>query len=162
MIHFGRYIFLFLALAWTFMQLKRQVQSPERLIMGTWNERQWQYEKVNAPSDLKKFQAQDTMAQSVKDQLGKHLVVHSAEVWEFKREGLLVLHGRDTTKEVRWKLKGRGHILELEYANKVIEHYNLSELTSTNMALNFDSDIQVKGIAKLTFDKLDRVTKIQQ
>ena len=162
MIHFGRYILLFLALAWTFVQLKRQVQSPERLIMGTWNERQWQYEKVNAPSDLKKLQAQDTMAQSVKDQLGKHLVVHSAEVWEFKREGLLVLHGRDTTKEVRWKLKGRGHILELEYANKVIEHYNLSELTSTNMALNFDSDIQVKGIAKLTFNKLDRVTKIQQ
>jgi len=162
MIHFGRYILLFLALAWTFVHLKHQVQSPERLIMGTWNERQWQYEKVNAPSDLKKLQAQDTMAQSVKDQLGKHLVVHSAEVWEFKREGLLVLHGRDTTKEVRWKLKGRGHILELEYANKVIEHYNLSELTSTNMALNFDSDIQVKGIAKLTFDKLDRVTKIQQ
>ena len=162
MIHFGRYILLFLALAWTFVQLKRQVQSPERLIMGTWNERQWQYEKVNAPSDLKKIQAQDTMAQSVKDQLGKHLVVHSAEVWEFKREGLLVLHGRDTTKEVRWKLKGRGHILELEYANNVIEHYNLSELTSTNMALNFDSDIQVKGIAKLTFNKLDRVTKIQQ
>ena len=162
MIHFGRYIFVFILIAWCFVHLKRQVQSPERLLLGTWNERQWQYEKVNAPADLKRLQAQDTIAQSVKDQLGKHLVVHSAEIWEFRRDGSLILHGRDTTKAVRWKLKGRGHILELEYANKVIEHYNLSELTPAHMALNFDSDIQVRGIAKLTFDKLDRVTKIQQ
>ena len=160
--HFGRCISLFLFIAFGFTQLKQRVESPEHAIIGTWNERSWQYEKVNARSDLKILQAQDTMAQSVKDQLGKHLVIHSAEVWQFRRDGSLLLHGRDTTKQVRWKLKGRGHILELEYANKVIEHYNLTELTSSRMALNFDSDIQVKGIAKLTFDNIDRVTKIQQ
>lgn len=160
--HFGRYLSLFLFLAFGFTQLKQRVESPERAIIGTWNERSWQYEKVNARSDLKRLQSQDTIAQSVKDQLGKHLVIHSAEVWQFKRNGTLLLHGRDTTKEVRWKLKGRGHILELEYANKVIEHYNLTELTPSRMALHFDSDIQVKGIAKLTFDNIDRVTQIQQ
>jgi hypothetical protein len=159
--HFARYIFIFLLVGVCYTQLKHQVESPETLIIGTWNERSWQYERVQTPSDLKRLQSQDTMAQSVKDQLGKHLVIHSAEVWQFNRDGSLLLHGRDTTKQVRWKLKGRGHILQLEYANKVIEHYNLTELTPTSMALNFDSDIQAKGIAKLTFDNLDRVTQIQ-
>jgi hypothetical protein len=61
--------------------------------------------------------------------------------------------GTDTAREVRWKLKGRGHILELEYDNRIVEHYNLTELNDNTMVLNFDSDIQVKGIAKLTFIK---------
>jgi hypothetical protein len=160
--HFGRYITLFLFIGFCLIQLKRRVQSPERLIVGTWNERSWQYEKVGSPQDLQALQSQDLMAQSVKDQLGKHLVIHSAEVWQFKRDGVLLLHGRDTTKEVRWKLKGRGHILELQYADNLIEHYTLTELTPTSMALNFDSDIQVKGIAKLTFDHIDHVAQIQQ
>lgn len=159
--HFSRYILVFFFIALCYLQLKQRVDSPERLIVGTWNERSWQYEKVQTRSDLKILQNQDTMAQSVKEQLGKHLVIHSAEVWQFNRDGSLLLHGSDTTKQVRWKLKGRGHILQLEYANKVIEHYNLTELTPTTMALNFDSDIQVKGIAKLTFDNIHRVTKIQ-
>ena len=159
--HFARYIILFLFIGLSIAQLKQHLESPEQLLVGTWNERSWQYEKVHARSDLQMLHSQDTMAKSVKDQLGKHLVIHSAEVWQFNSDGSLLLHGRDTTKEVRWKLKGRGNILQLEYANQVIEHYNLTELTSTNMALNFDSDIQVKGIAKLTFDNIDRVTQIQ-
>lgn len=159
--HLARYITLFIFIAVVYTMVKDNVQHPEHLIVGTWNERSWQYEKVNAPSDLKKIH-RDTIAQSVKDQLGRHLVIHSAETWQFKQDGSLLLHGADTTKRVKWKLKGRGHILELEYADKVIEHYNLTELTPSRMALNFDSDIQVKGIAKLTFDNIDRVTKVQQ
>lgn len=160
--HVARYFTLFFILALGYTMVKGKVQNPEHLIVGTWNERSWQYEKVNAPGDLKKLRGQDTIAQSVRDQLGRHLVIHSAETWQFKGDGSLLLHGADTTKRVKWKLKGRGHILELEYADKVIEHYNLTELTASRMALNFDSDIQVKGIAKLTFDNINRVTKIQQ
>ena len=162
MTHFGRYITLFLAILLAVAGLKHSVQSPERLLVGTWNERSWEYEKVNMPRDLRHLPDQDTIAQSVKDQLGKHLIIHSAEIWEFKRDGSLVLSGTDTVKHVKWKLKGRGNILELEYADRVVEHYTLTELTPLKMALNFDSNIQVKGIAKLTFDNIDHVTKIQQ
>ncbi len=160
--HFGRYITLFLAIILVVAFLKDRVQSPESLLVGTWNERSWEYEKMNMPVDLKHLSDQDTIAQRVKDQLGKHLVIHSAETWEFKRDGSLLLLGADTVKHVKWKLKGRGNILELEYANRVVEHYTLTELTPAKMALNFDSNIQVKGIAKLTFDNIDHVTKIQQ
>jgi len=132
---------------------RNAVVNPEQLIIGTWTEKAWEYEKVNTIRDLKELTRTDTMAQTVKDQLGKHLLIHSAEVWEFRESGLLVLKGKNSEKIARWKLKGRGHVLELEYEDKVKEHYNLTELTENNMVLNFDSDIQVKGIAKLTFDK---------
>jgi hypothetical protein len=145
-----------------FTWMKLHVQSPDTLIVGTWNEWAWEYEKVNTLSDRKKLLAGDTMAQCVKDQLGKHLMIHSAEIWRFRPNGILELQGADTVKTVKWKLKGRGHMLELEYDNKIIEHYNLTELTPTQMILNFDSDMQVRGVAKLIFNKTDHVTKIQQ
>lgn len=146
------YITVLLVIAFGMLGVMGAVENPESQILGTWNERAWEYEKAYTRATRKALDA-DTMSQSVKDQLGKHLVIHSAETWDFKPHGVLLLHGADTTKSVKWKLKGRGHILELEYADSVVEHYNLTELNEHTMILNFDSDIQVKGIAKLTFDK---------
>ncbi len=144
-----------------FVTLVESMQSPEKLILGAWNERDWQYEKVYTQDDLWRVKNVDTMAQSVKDHLGKHLVIHVAETWQFKDDGTLLLLGADTSKQVKWKLKGRGHILELEYDDKMIEHYNLTELSEDEMVLNFDSEIQVRGIAKLVFDRGKRAKKIQ-
>lgn len=147
-IYIAMLVFAFLGMILVF----DNVESPEQLILGSWKEFSWEYEKAYSPATLKVMN-RDTISQSVKDELGRHLIIHSAETWDFNPDGTLVLHGSDTTKQVKWKLKGRGHILELEYANQVIEHYNLTELNENTMVLNFDSDIQVKGIAKLTFNK---------
>lgn len=142
---------LFITLAFSGLGwMKYTVKSPEKLIVGTWKEKAWKYERVGTPGDLKN---KDTVSQAVKDQLGKHLVIHSAERWEFKPGGVLTLTGNNSEKKVKWKLKGRGHILELEYADHIIEHYNITEITENTLVLNFDSDIQVKGIAKLIFQK---------
>lgn len=146
------YIVILLFGAFGMLWIMGQLESPEQQILGTWNEHSWEYEKAYSRATLRSMNC-DTVSQSVKDQLGKHLIIHSAETWNFNPDGTLMLHGSDTTKQVKWKLKGRGHILELEYADKVIEHYNLTELSKNTMVLNFDSDIQVKGIAKLTFNK---------
>lgn len=146
------YVTVLLLVVFGMLWVMDSVQSPEHQILGTWSERSWEYEKAYSHATRKAIH-RDTISQSVRDQLGKHLVIHSAETWKFNADGTLLLHGADTTKEVKWKLKGRGHILELEYADSVIEHYNLTELNDSKMVLNFDSDIQVRGIAKLTFDK---------
>ena len=147
------YIMLAVAMIAGFAWTKHRVRGPEQLLVGTWRERAWEYEKVNTPADLKRLKAGDTVSQAVKDQLGKHLMIHSAETWKFYPDGTLVLQGPRGVKNIHWKLKGRGHILELEHRNHAIEHYNITELTGDHMILNFDSDIQVKGIAKLTFQK---------
>lgn len=146
------YLTLFLAASFGMLWAMEGVESPEQSILGTWREQSWEYEKAYNRTAKKAFRA-DTVSQRVKDQLGRHLIIHFAEQWDFNPDGTLMLVGADTTKQVSWKLKGRGHILELEYANHVIEHYNLTALNETTMVLNFDSDIQVKGIARLTFTK---------
>lgn len=148
-------LFIFPGIAW----MKGKVQSPDRLIVGTWKEKSWEYEKVSTPSELK---TKDTVSQTVKDQLGKHLIIHSAEIWQFQKGGKLLLIGNGQQKAVKWKLKGRGHILELEYSDHIIEHYNVTEINRDELVLNFDSDMQVKGVAKLTFKRSDFVTEIQQ
>ncbi|MBL7876921.1 MAG: hypothetical protein JNL53_14730 [Cyclobacteriaceae bacterium] len=139
---------IFSGLIW----MRQSVISPEEQLIGVWNEQSWEYEKVYSRNDQRAI-ASDTVSQSVKDQLGKHLVIHSAETWRFTPDGQLILTGLDTVKTVRWKLKGRGRILQLEYSNQKIENYNLTELTNNKMVLNFDSDVQVRGIAKLIFNR---------
>jgi hypothetical protein len=147
------YVLLTFAILVGFAWVKSHVSGPEQMIAGTWHELSWEYEKVNTPADKQRLKDGDTIAQSVKDQLGKHLMIHSAETWKFQPDGTLILEGRHAVKIIRWKLKGRGHILELEHRDHTVEHYNLTALTREKMILNFDSDMQVKGIAKLTFHR---------
>lgn len=146
------YIVLLLFAATGMLGVIGYVESPEHVILGTWKEQSWEYEKAYNVA-TRNVMNRDTISQTVKDQLGRHLIIHSAETWDFNPDGKLLLHGANTIKQVKWKLKGRGHILELEYDDNVIEHYNLTELNENTMVLNFDSDIQVRGIAKLTFNK---------
>lgn len=147
------YVLLLLVTLVGFAWVKSHVPGPEQMIVGTWREQSWEYEKVNTPADKQRLKDRDTIAQSVKDQLGKHLMIHSAETWKFHPDGTLTLEGSNTAKVIHWKLKGRGHILELEHRDHTVEHYNLTALTNEQMILNFDSDMQVKGIAKLTFHR---------
>lgn len=128
-----------------------KVASPEEVILGEWQEKKWEYEMVYTKSDIEVLK--ETLSEDVKDQLGKHLVIHTAEKWNFLPDGTLQLIGNEDEKIVHWRLKGRGHILELKYNDGVTEHYNLTLLDQSTMVLNFDSDIQVRGLAKLTFEK---------
>ena len=147
------YVLLILITIVGFAWMKSHVRGPEQLIVGTWREQSWEYERVHTPADKQRLKDCDTIAQSVKDQLGNHLMIHSAETWKFHPDGTLVLEGPNTVKIIHWKLKGRGHILELEHRDHTVEHYNLTALTDDQMTLNFESDMQVKGIAKLTFHR---------
>ena len=89
----------------------------------------------------------------VKKIIGQHLLIHEAETWKFLSNGKLVLKAGENERLVDWKIKGRGNILQLKYDDNVVENYNLTELDNNTMILNFDSEIQARGIAKLTFEK---------
>ena len=58
-------------------------------------------------------------------------------------------------KEISWNIKGRGNILELKYDNNNVEHYSLTELSDNKLVLNFDTNTHTRGIARLTFEKLN-------
>lgn len=119
---------------------------PERQILGQWQELQWAYEKKETQS------IDNEMTEDVKDLLGKSLLIHQAEEWKFLPNGKLLLINEDGRKVVDWRLKGRGNILQIKY-DKLIENYNVSILNKDTLVLNFDSNVQARGIAKLTFSR---------
>ena len=117
--------------------------SPEKLLVGKWQETSWEYAKVNHNGDLKNFQ----LPTDHKDEIYKNFVIHDSEIWEFDRNGSLILSGTQNPKErLRWSLKGRGNVLELTHNNQGIENYQIQQITNGSLVIHFNIDLQVRGI----------------
>lgn len=125
---------------------------PETVILGAWKEVHWEYDRVyhsahidraisSAPNEVKKMSTTD---------LG---IIH-AESWVFNPDGSLILNSNNVKKEASWKIKGRGNILMITYDDKRVERYNISKLTKGNLELNFDTDANIRGIAKVSCVKI--------
>ncbi len=125
--------------------------NPEKQLLGEWNETEWKYEKADKNQQTQTLLSGST--ESIKELVGNKLLIHKAENWHFYPNGVLRLSGNDTDKIVTWHIKGRGHILQLKHASNCIENYNIDVLNDTTLVLNFEADIEVRGIAKLTFNK---------
>ncbi|MGV3697790.1 hypothetical protein [Flavobacterium sp.] len=134
-----------------FTTLISMSQSPEMLIEGEWKELAWEYEKVNRNDTVKSDYI--TVSSYVKDVAGLDLIIHKAEKWKFCPDGKLILEGKGYSKEIGWTIKGRGNMLELKYDNN-IERYSLTELSDDKLVLNFDTNTNTRGIARLTFQKI--------
>ena len=149
-----RYISFFAVGVFLFVILIGMANSTEAIIEGEWKELVWEYEKVDKINDTTKSDY-DNVSYYVKDVAGQDLVIHKAEKWIFCPNGKLILEGNDYSKEISWNIKGRGNILELKYDNNNVEHYSLTELSDNKLVLNFDTNTHTRGIARLTFEKLN-------
>jgi len=116
------YTFVFVVIVATIITTISLSQSPEKKIVGQWNELSWEYERVDIVNDTNNKEITD----DVKKIIGQHLVIHEAETWKFLPNGKLVLKTGEKERLVDWKIKGRGHILQLKYDNDVVENYNLT------------------------------------
>jgi hypothetical protein len=147
------YLTTFFVIAVLFSSLLIGGSSPERIIVGVWEEVAWEYEKVDKSSDIDSSENK-LISSEVKEAIAQEIVVHQSEVWEFLPNGKLKLHAQGKEDlELDWKIKGRGHILKLIHENQILEHYNLVELNDDEMILYFNVDMQARGIVKLTFKK---------
>lgn len=128
--------------------------NPETNILGVWEEQQWEYEKVN----FKELNSSEIAFNSaeLKNLIGQHLVIHMAEKWVFLPDGRLKLINEKAEKTVKWRIKGMGNILQIQYGNEKVENYNITVLDQGKLILNFDSEVQARGIAKLTFTKKEK------
>jgi hypothetical protein len=136
--------------------ISNKTASPEALIVGQWEETQWQYEQkgfdenINHVNELKQLARRD-------------LMIHQAETWHFLPDGTLQLCGKDSTRQVKWLIKGRGHILQLKHEDgNWTENYNIDILDSNTLIVNFETDIEAKGLAKLTFKKPNKYVHVTQ
>ncbi|CAN5471234.1 hypothetical protein BH23BAC1_BH23BAC1_20550 [soil metagenome] len=145
------YISMFMLAVVIFRFLINISPSPEILILGEWKELTWEYEKVNKTGDNIVYK---NIPDEVKKSIEENLVIHEAETWEFLPRGKLRLSGDNIDKTVDWRIKGRGDILQLKYEDGLTEDYILTQLNDEVMYLNFETDVQARGIAKLTFEKI--------
>ena len=122
---------------------------PERLIVGTWQQTSWEYEKLDLPPGG----VPADFLEAVKHSVGAGLIMHQAETWEFlPGQSLRVVNGEEV-EVVQWRLKGRGHILQIIHDNGVTENYHLEKLNDSTLQLNIETNIQARGIARLVFNK---------
>lgn len=128
-------------------------QHPEKAILGSWKETSWTYEIVDAKS-ARKDKTLTENNPSLEHDVFSQLIIHRSERWSFKDNFLLTLDKQNQKPvKVRWRLKGRGHILKLTYADNITEYYQIRELTDKRMVLHFENDVHAKGIVKIVFTK---------
>lgn len=122
--------------------------SPVKSIEGSWKEVSWEYDKYESPSATKQI------SDAIKAEISKELIIHEAEIWNFSPNGNLNLIAEKKDQSLSWTMKGRGNILKLSHNSNKIEHYNIQLLDNDKMVLYFNTDIQAKGIVKMTFEKI--------
>lgn len=150
-----KYIIFFLAICiigYSFMRIN--LNSPEELIIGEWSESTWKYERAGSIQQ-KKNGCTDSLSTSVKGLLGKGLMIHENETWSFFPNGELhVLSPNHEPQVFYWRLKGKGDMLVIKDKNKnPLEHYKITQINKESLSLSFELDIQVKGLASMTFKK---------
>lgn len=145
---------IFLAIAaGLIVLLTSSTPSPDTLLTGTWQEESWEYEKVDQVTGTDSLTGKE-IAENVKQLIAQDMIVHRAEKWRFSPEGTLqLLSDANPTRLLNWKMKGRGHILVLHYDDRMEESYTLAELTEDRMVLHFYTEMQARGIAKITFTR---------
>lgn len=150
-----KYIILFLGISiigYSFMRLN--TISPEDILIGDWSESSWKYERVASPNQKKKA-CEDSLSNSLKEYLGKSLFLHEHETWSFLPNGELhISSAGKKTKVLYWRLKGKGDMLVIKDENmNPMEHYKVTHIDKDSLSLSFELDIQVKGLASMTFKK---------
>jgi len=122
--------------------------SPEELIVSKWVEASWSYEKLDRPPDeMRRFEGIRIAAFE-----GRTVYRHEAEYWrlypdhrfEISLSSGEVLRGR-------WRLKGRGHILTLRHDRGGVEVFDVKDVSTERLVLNFDLGMEVRGVGSLTF-----------
>lgn len=146
------YLGLFCIVTSTVAVLLIVPDDPEQMLTGKWREVSWEYERLDQPGGR-------DMADDVRERVGKTLVIHKSEYWEFFPDRTVALMHKNGARKVKWRLTGRANVLRLEYDRKIVEHYNITRLSPETLVLNFETDIQARGIAKLTFQKLNSRTE---
>ncbi len=125
---------------------------PETVILGSWKEVHWEYERVYHSAHIDR--AITSAPKEVKEMSATDLGIIDAESWVFNPDGSLILSNNHIKKQASWKIKGRGNILMITYDNNRVERYNIASLTKGKLELNFDTDANIRGIAKVSCVKI--------
>ena len=143
-------------------------EHPEEALLGCWAETRWTYER--ADELLRETQPEGAPRWNdgirSREYPEARWPRHEAELWWFHSRGELAIAGMDgTLAGARWRLKGRGHVLTIRSGEDGHEHfeaYDIKELRDDLLVLNVDVGMEVRGIARLEFERTDCVGALRE
>lgn len=131
-----------------------EYEGPETLIVGDWKEVSWEYEKMDHGQSKETSWIKD-IDEHQKREISKSMIIHEAEIWSFDKDGgLRLANDVSDVEQVTYQMKGRGNILKLIHDNQRLEHYEIQQLSKDSLVLYFNFDLNVRGIVKLTFERI--------
>lgn len=132
-----------------------EIKHPEQLIRGTWQEVAWRYDKHDK-LDSKSKEHTIVITDELKESISQGLHIRQSETWIFEKNSRLTLK-KDQHKPISlgWRMKGRGHILALNYNNQNKEYYQIQKLTKDEMILHFENEAHARGIVQIIFKKVN-------
>lgn len=146
---------ILLVLIVLFAFLSGDINHPEKMIQGTWKEIAWRYDKhdgIKGQSKVHSIELNDELKESISQ--GLH--ISQAETWVFDKNAQLTLRKKNKSNTtLNWRMKGRGHILALNYENAHKEYYQIQKLTHQEMVLYFENDTHARGIIQIVFKKVN-------
>lgn len=134
--------------------IQGEIRHPEKLIQGTWKEVAWRYDKHDKLDGNSKEHTIH-INEELKENISEGLHIRQSETWIFKDNAQLTLKKKkENPISLRWRMKGRGHILALNYGNQNKEYYQIQKLTKDEMILHFENDTHTRGIVQIIFKKV--------
>lgn len=124
------------------------LQSPERLIQGTWKEKEWYIEKGESSGPMLINQ------QGLRHEILTDLDLSHYGIWDFQKDKLTTYDMQQKSSSVDWLIKGRGHILELRRAGRRIETFQIQQISDDVLELHLNFDLQVKGVMKIVLERV--------
>jgi len=126
----------------------------EGTLIGTWKESEWTFGQIRNPH-VSTTEVVDTASTELKKELGKNLLLHTAESWKFNVDNRLYIKKGNEEYVCRWYIKGRGNILEIKNENNgITETYEIVRLSDDSLVISFDVDRQMQGLAKMKFKRI--------
>lgn len=117
--------------------------NPENEFVGSWDEIDW-----NIKGAEKSVVTNLGLVQPPTEEDRDSIRFHTAKSWKFRPGGVLILQDKHEEKELEWRLKGRGHILEIT-DGVVTEYYDINLLSDEKIELNYIAPSFVKDYARL-------------
>lgn len=123
----------------------------ERNLIGAWQKESLDFERVN----FEGHEIKSLILQAQEKEISHDLIVDRIKTWEFTSNNLKIINNiKKENNHLTWKLKGRGHILEItDTKTNHVESYQIQELSDDKLVVFANIDLQVRGIVKITFRK---------
>lgn len=132
----------------------------ERDLIGSWQKESLDFERVNVEG----HEIRSMILQAQDNEVSHKLIVDKIDMWKFSSDNLKIINNtKEENNHLTWKLKGRGHILEItDTKTNNVESYQIQELSNDRLVVFANIDLQVRGIVKITFkrNKINYAKKI--